>query len=152
MYGLFLVNDMQKPPPPPPSKRAVFIFWSKMTGNILKRMQNQFCNFCNFYNLRYNRSKTEKKCISLSKTIQKISAIFGNGFSTSWLFFCAMFSFWDMVDFVFYLRNALLGELHPPKPTSRGFRGRPKGLEVGSPTSLISIWIRYAKFTYIFFS
>ena len=31
-----------------PSERAVFIFWSKITRNVLKRMKNQFYDFLRF--------------------------------------------------------------------------------------------------------
>ena len=47
----FLVNDMPTPIPPtsPPLKRSRFyIFWSKMTRNVLTRMKNQFFNFNDF--------------------------------------------------------------------------------------------------------
>ena len=50
---LFLVMDMQTPP----SKRAVSIYLSKLLRSVRKRMNNQFSDFCEFYFLRYNRSK-----------------------------------------------------------------------------------------------
>ena len=127
-----LVKDMQTPP----SKRALFIFWSKMTRNVLKRMKKQFSYLCNFFFftifMYFYRPKIEKKlsqkmrnvlkwifelflilfkickCFYRTKLRKKCfnrCAMFWNGFLCSWVFFCAIFSFWVMVDFVFYLRS-----------------------------------------------
>ena len=88
--GFFLVNDMQRHVFPL-SKRVVSIFWSKITRNVLKRMKNQLSHF---YFLRHIRSKMgklypfcyKKKCNVLKRIYE---------------FFRAVFSFWDMVDYVF---------------------------------------------------
>ena len=46
------VMDMQTSPLP--SNRAVSMFWSKLLRNVLKRMKNQFFDFCDLHSLRYN--------------------------------------------------------------------------------------------------
>ena len=53
--GSFLVNNMQTPAS---SKRADFFSWSKKLRNVLKRIKNQFSQFCDFQFLRYGRSKS----------------------------------------------------------------------------------------------
>ena len=94
------VNDMQ--PPSLLSKMAVFNFWSKMTHNVLKLMKNPFPNF---YFFRYNHSKI---WFFLSNWLKKAkrSAMFWTSFLSSQVFFCAMISFWDLVNLEFYLCNA----------------------------------------------
>ena len=57
--GCFLVNDMQTPFFS--TKRAVFHFWSKMTRNVLKRMENQFSNFVTISILPIKNS-SPKRC------------------------------------------------------------------------------------------
>ena len=101
--GPVLVNDMQTPSP---LKRAIMIFgpkWHVMLWNegktnfptyatfIFWTMVDSVLNFQMF--LTYQRCK--KKCCL------KRCAMFWNGFLSSWVSFCTIFSFWDIADFVF---------------------------------------------------
>ena len=45
--GLSHINEMQTPPPP--QKETFFIFLSKLLRHVLKRMKNNFCDFCDFH-------------------------------------------------------------------------------------------------------
>ena len=51
---------------------------------------------------------TDQKCCL------KRCAMFWNGCFTSWFFFCANFSFWDMVDFVFNSELGVLRDFYEP--------------------------------------
>ena len=87
--GPDLVKDLQTPSP---SKRAIFIFLSKYLHNVLKRMSNQFSNFCDIYFLSYNWFWYK---IRIRWNVLKRNDICVQEF------FCAIFSFWDIVHFVF---------------------------------------------------
>ena len=52
LFGPVPTNDKQIPLPP-----SVFIPLSWKMRNVLKRMKKQFSDFCDFYFLRYSRSK-----------------------------------------------------------------------------------------------
>ena len=47
-----------------PSKRAIFIFWSKITCNVLKQMKNQFPDFFTIFKCFYQnwKKKSQKIC------------------------------------------------------------------------------------------
>ena len=75
--------------------------------------------------------------------------MFWNEFFSSWAFFVAIFSFWDMVDFVLNIRSELvwdltnsefifmLGGLHPQVPDS--FELNPPSQLVGEINPFTSI-------------
>ena len=114
LIGSVLVNDMQTLPSPSSlSKRTVFIFWYKITRNVLKQIENQFLDFCDFFrysrliknvfSFRYSRFLHPKKCFIFPKDEQYSET----NFLVLEFFFWVIFSFWDMVDFVFNIPSEL---------------------------------------------
>ena len=84
------------------SKRADF-FWSKMLRNVLKWMKINNPTF-GISIFQIWRSKFNH----LAKKIHpKCCAMFWNRFFSSWVYFFAIFSSWDMVDSTFNIRSEL---------------------------------------------
>ena len=106
--GLVPDKDMQTPPPPPPRISDIYI--GKMR-TVLNRMWNYVSDFSNLYVLSYSWlylqftthqvcHRPKKNCSNVGKFIQESCALLWQWFFCSGVFFCATFSFWDMVDFM----------------------------------------------------
>ena len=86
--GPVLVTDMQTPKPIP-SKTAVSIFWSKLLGNVLKRMKNPFSGFFGVINdFQVFLINAKKKFWASQKVGSVLNRIF-----VFQIFFCAILSF-----------------------------------------------------------
>ena len=111
----------------PPQKEPFSFFLSKTLLTVLKRMKNQFFSFLRFSVFQIWAFKMTKFFNHLAKN--KMRNILKLIFEIL-CFFCAIFSFCVMVDFVFYLlsafrtymnsKNIFVRGLSPPKPSFRG--------------------------------
>ena len=128
---------------------------------------NHCAMFWNELKINFPISVIFKYNCFLSIWLQKKSkkcTMFWNGLLSSWVFFCAIFSFWDMVDFVNYLRNASRTWLKtnsqifkiyfflPPTPPIKTVPLDPHAFESRTLASLYSVWIRFAKISCFFFA
>ena len=92
---------------PPLSKKAVFILWSKMTHNVLKRMKNRFLRFFGVFVHNFPVFLTDQKW--RKKIVSKDAQCSESYFCIHELFLVRylVFEIWSILYFIFEMHSDL---------------------------------------------